>query len=109
MQSNYHPDQAGCSICKQLSDREFASQKFGWEENDTSLPAAAGQLVKILDLQPGSQREKQIWQCPECSTYYFYESNYEYLVNGSEDEQTLTRIPGEVAREILTSASDGQQ
>lgn len=98
-----------CQICGGLSDVEVASQKFGWEESDTNLPSAAGSLVMIRDLKPDSQREKQLWQCPECGTYYLYETNYEYLVNGSEDEQSLTRIPGEVAQEILNTTSDEQQ
>jgi hypothetical protein len=109
MELNDSPEQAGCSICKHLSDREYASQKFGWEENDTSLPAAAGNLVVILDVQPDSQRAKQLWQCPECSTYFLYETTYEFLVNGSEDEQSLTRIPGEVAQKILNTTSNEQQ
>lgn len=98
--SNNH-SQAGCSICIQLSDSEYASQKYGWEENDTSLPAATWDLVMVLDLQPGSQREKQLRQCPECGIYYLYQSDYEYLANGTEDQQTLTRISSEEAQKIL--------
>jgi len=80
---------------------EWASQKFGWGENDTSLPVASKDLVKIRDLKPNSSRALQLWQCPQCMTYYRFESDYEYLVNGSEDEQSLKRLNAEEAGKLL--------
>lgn len=90
-----------CSICSQLDDLEWASQKYGWEENDTSLPAASKDLVMIRDLKPGSSRALQLWQCPQCKTVYRFESDYEYLVNGSEDEQSLRRLNSVEAGKLL--------
>lgn len=88
-----------CEICSKLAERESAYQKFGWEEHDTRLPEAAGRLVVVKDFKPGSERMKQLWQCPLCGGFYLYETDYEYLVNGSEDEQTLTRLSvGEAAQ-----------
>lgn len=92
---------AACEICSQLADRESARQKFGWEEHDTRLPEAAGRLVMVKDFKPGSERLKQVWQCPLCGGYYLYETDYEYLVNGTEDEQTLTRLSAEQAAQVL--------
>jgi len=91
----------GCEICPKLADRESACQKFGWEEHDTRLPEVAGRLVMVKDFKPGSERMKQVWQCPLCGGYYLYETDYEYLVNGTEDEQTLTRLSVEVAAQVL--------
>jgi len=91
-----------CRICSQLGDVEWASQKFGWEENDTSLPVVSKDLVMIRDLKPGSSRALQLWQCPKCKTYYRFESDFEYLVNGSEDEQSLRRLNSEETDILLS-------
>lgn len=90
-----------CKICSFLSDREVASQKFGWEENNTHLPAAANYLIQVKDLQPYGTRKKLIKQCPECGAYYLYLLDYEYLVNGSEDEESLIRLTNDQAEELL--------
>jgi len=85
-----------CPVCRGLHDEEYACQKYGWEENDTHLPAAAGALLLVRDLAPYSSRKKQLLHCPECGTYYLYSTDYTYLVNGTEDEEWLTRLkPGE--------------
>lgn len=94
-------DPKPCTICSELADQEYAVQKWGWEEEDTHLPAAAGRLVLVHDIQPYGSRELQLQQCPECGCYYLYRSDYEYLVNGSEDEEFLTRLSAEQAAEHL--------
>ena len=40
-------------------------------------------------------------RCPVCGIYYQYRCTYEYLVNGSEDEETLTRLTPSQARAFL--------
>ena len=92
---------ARCSICSQLDDKEAAFQKYGWEEDNTYLPAAAGKLEVVKDFKPYSSRKLQLWQCPKCKTYYRYETDYEFLVNGSEDEEYLTRLSDAEAAEYL--------
>lgn len=100
--------QQACSICSQLADRETAFQKFGWEENNSYLPAAAEALTIVRDFKPYSSRKLQLRRCPECGTHYLYSSDYEYLVNGSEDEETLERLTAERAAEVLQApAPDG--
>lgn len=94
----------GCSICSKLDDKEYAMQKYGWDDN-TSLPEAANRLVVIFDFKPGSDRKKILEQCNECGTFYLYETDYEYLVNGSEDEESLTRLSGKEAEELLRGAN----
>ena len=90
-----------CSICSQLGEWEYATQKFGWEENDTHLPAACGQLETVKNLKVDSSRSMILKRCPECGRYYLYESDYEYLAGGSEDSQQLTRLSEDEARSYL--------
>lgn len=96
---------AKCSICAQLASTETAYQKFGWEESNTHLPAAAGKLKVVIDFKPHSSRQLQLQQCFECGTFYLYRTDYEYLVNGSEDEQELRRLSAEEAAEYLREGS----
>jgi uncharacterized C2H2 Zn-finger protein len=98
---NSASEHLSCVICLQLGDLVWASQKYGWEENDTTLPVATKELLVILDLKPNSSRALQLRQCPKCKTYYRYERDYEYLVNGSEDEQSLKRLNAEEAGKLL--------
>lgn len=88
---------AACAICSQIKDIEVAGQKYGWPENDTSLPAPAASLVQIRQLVPFDSRTLDLWRCPQCGTYYLYKTDYEYQVNGTEDEQSLTRLTPEQA------------
>ena len=48
---------ANCSICSNLAAQEAATQKYGWEENDTYLPAEAYKLTTVRDLKPNSNRQ----------------------------------------------------
>ena len=81
-----------CEICTLLSDKETAYQKYGSNYPDTFLPEASGRLTILKDFKPLSERKLQLRQCPICGTYYLYTTDYEYYMNGSEDEQTLTRL-----------------
>jgi hypothetical protein len=92
---------APCSICAQLAPLEHAAQKWGREEEDTSLPAASAALEPVRDFAPYSSRQRLLLRCPECRTHYLYCSDYEYLVNGSEDEQWLQRLTPEEAAALL--------
>lgn len=98
-----HPDapHERCSICSRLGDDEHAFQKYGWEEDNTYLPEASDSLVVVKDFRPYDSRKFQLQQCPECGTYYLYRTDYEYLVNGSEDEEFLTRLTPEQAAKYL--------
>lgn len=93
---------AACRICSQLNEKEYASQKYGWEENDTSLPEVFLELECVKDLKPNSDRLLKLFHCPLCNTYYLYATGYEYLVNGSEDFQSLTRLSPEKSINIIS-------
>lgn len=81
-----------CSVCSSLADKEYAYSKYGWPEHDISLPAAAGALIVVKDFKPLSDRKRQLRRCPECDAWFLYESDYEYLTNGTEEEEFLTRL-----------------
>lgn len=52
--------------------------------------------------EPRSSDEHHVRRCPLCGTYYQYDWSHEYLVNGSEDEEVLTRLTPAQARRFLT-------
>lgn len=90
-----------CSICSQLRDYERGLQVVGREEQDTFIPDAAGSLKLVKALKEKGCRCIRLEQCPECETYYLYQTDYEYLAFGSEDEQKLTRLTDEEAVKYL--------
>jgi hypothetical protein len=96
-----NPEAVLCSICSQLKDRETAFQKYGSSYPDTYLPAAAEQLEIVIDFRPLSERKIQLRRCPECGRYYLYQTDYEYLTNGTEDEQELIRLSDAEAEEYI--------
>ena len=99
----YNLSKRDCSICSNLSDKEYAMQKYGSEDN-TYLPEAATLLLVIHDYRPYGSRKKELKRCKECGTYYLYETDYEYLVNGTEDEEFLTRLTEKEVEELLREA-----
>ncbi len=94
-----------CSICSGLKDKEYAFQKYQSNYADSYLPESSHKLILVKDLKKNSGRLKQLKQCPECRTYYLYETDYEYFAFGSEDEEFLTRLTEEEALELLNSDS----
>ncbi|MBI4407534.1 MAG: hypothetical protein HY565_03480 [Candidatus Kerfeldbacteria bacterium] len=79
-----------CRICSQLADVETAFNKNGKPEYSSSLPLAFNELTRIEE--DYHSVDDYIAQCPLCKTKYHYRSTYEFLVGGSEDEITLTRL-----------------
>lgn len=103
------PDLSSCPICSELGAVETAFQKFGSDYPDTSLPEAARLLEPFFDFKPGSERARQLLRCPRCGTFYLYESDYEYLAFGSEDEQRLTRLDPLAAAVYCAEASERRE
>lgn len=96
------PPHHRCSICSQLAAYECGFQNAAAEEDDTFLPAAADNLELARDLRPGrGSRQQLLKRCPECGTWYLYETDYEFLMFGTEDEQRLTRLTRKQADEYL--------
>lgn len=90
-----------CTICPKLGDKEYATQKTGWEENDSHLPEAASALIAVKEISRGSSRSQEVKRCPICSTFYLYISDYEYLAGGTEDSQELRRLSADEAQTLL--------
>ena len=88
-----------CPTCGQL-DGASAASKDGWPELATSLPPGAGALVTIRTLLDTGSRKRLVQQCPACHAYFLYEVGYEFLANGSENEETLRRISAAEARDL---------
>jgi len=92
-----------CSICSQLADHERGFQKMGEKEEETHLPPAAYLLKSLRNVKSENGGPCEIWQCPECTTYYRYRYEHEFLYGygGSEDTQELTRLTASEAVEWL--------
>lgn len=82
---------ASCPLCSQLREVETSFYKYAAPEYDHPLPAAAAQLQIIKDLSCDEDRY-HVRRCPYCATLYTYHFTYEYHMNGSEDEEILTRL-----------------
>lgn len=65
------------------------------------MPAGSGQLKTVRVLKDSGSRKKEVRQCPRCGDYFVYELDYEFLANGSEDEESLVRLTKSEARELL--------
>ena len=98
---SHEAPRAQCGTCSGLKDEEYAFLKCGRPESSTTLPAAFKFLKVVRHFKPMSSRALQLRQCPECGAYYLYRSDYEYLTNGTEDEEFLTRLTEEQAAEWL--------
>lgn len=90
-----------CGVCSTLSESEYGYSKYGSPEHDIDLPNAAGSLVMVKDLKPLSDRQLQLWRCPGCGAWFLYRTDYEYLANGTEGEQFLTRLTEEEAAKYM--------
>jgi hypothetical protein len=87
-----------CPICSQLRDIETSFYKYAAPDYDRPLPAAAAHLQRVQFLDEEDAERRHVRRCPSCASLYTYLLSYEYLVNGSEDEETLTRLtPDEAA------------
>lgn len=91
---------ATCDICRALRPVERSLYKHGWEERDAPLPRAANRLVELAITGREDERRRPRL-CPLCGALYSCESRYEYLVNGSEDEEELRRLSEAEARAWL--------
>lgn len=95
---------ASCEICRELRPVQTSLYKFGRDDGDTPLPPTALRLVPAGPAG-SEERSRQLRRCPLCGTLYSYETRYEYLVNGSEDEEELRRLTEAEAREGFGDAA----
>jgi len=83
---------SGCLVCGSLKDVETSFSKYGAPEYDRPLPPAASRLVIVPSFGQEDEEKSHVRRCPSCATLYGYRLTYEYHVNGSEDEETLSRM-----------------
>lgn len=88
-----------CRTCGSLGEVEYGFYKYGFPDLDQPLPPAAGRLVEVVS-DISSDRGHALWRCPRCGRYFDYELDYEFLIPGTEDSQTLRRITDEEAEEL---------
>lgn len=83
-----------CSLCRDIPDRCRAFSKGGDKTEDTIPPAVEKMAVVGAPFynQETSHSNWCLLRCPECGTYYDWDFEYEYLVNGSEDDINVTRL-----------------
>ncbi len=92
-----------CEICRGLKPVQTSLYKHGRDEYDTPLPASARRLQEVV--VEGRENESRSPRfCRFCGTFYSYETRYEYLANGSEDEEELRRLTDAEARAWLGDA-----
>ncbi len=86
-----------CHICQDIPDT-CNCFVVGGEVKYDDMPRAISQLETVGapfyndDL---NSSKTLIKVCPNCSTYYEWDYEYEFLVGGSEDDVTLTRLRDE--------------
>lgn len=90
-----------CPTCGPIGDYAWAQQKGGHEKDDTYLPGAAYQLTTVREIDPNARPTPSLKQCPDCKTYFLYTTEYEFLISGSEDTETISRLSAEEARKYL--------
>ena len=81
-----------CEICSQLKETETSFDKYGAPDLSYSLPEAASRLEFFKAVEGQDVERHHIKRCPLCGSLYRYDLSYEYMMNGSEDEETLTRL-----------------
>jgi hypothetical protein len=71
---------------------ETSFYKYAAPEYDRPLPPAAARLAVLYNLDCTDPDNHHVRCCPQCGALYRYDFSYEYHVNGSEDEERLSRL-----------------
>ncbi len=83
-------DTARVSACSSCSKIEAQSTSFAGPHAVHPMPQAARAIIPEYPSTGGRLHER--FRCGSCKTLYAYDTNYEYLAGGSEDEEYLTRL-----------------
>lgn len=90
-----------CPICGELKEIETSFSKYLAPEQDRPLPPAASQLVAVATPRPEAANARQIRRCPSCGALFEYTQSHEYMINGTEDEEELRRMPADEAAAFI--------
>jgi hypothetical protein len=88
------PPHVGCPVCGDMPDHCRDYTKGGETLVDT-VPPSTTRLVTVGAPFYNQETSGSNWcllQCPACGTYYDWDFEYEYLVNGSEDDINIRRL-----------------
>lgn len=99
-----HVPLSACPVCSKLADVETSFVKVGHEDEARHLPPEAWKLV-AFDAVKHYSVSHTFKVCPHCGIYYQYDFTYEYLVYGSEDEETLARLTPAEARRFMDAGT----
>jgi hypothetical protein len=121
-------EQAACPTCGPIGDGAWRIWKDSdpeWVGTRSNVPDSASRLVVVSgDEEARGGRGRALKRCPDCGAWFEWVRSYEFLANGSEDEETLTRIDAaaaaawiardeatkeRIAREAEASADDGSR
>ncbi len=83
---------AECEICSKLAEVETTFYKYGSEDLTRSFPPEVARLEQFQKASTYDGERHHARRCPICGIFYQYDASYEYLVNGSEDEEELIRL-----------------
>lgn len=100
-QPNHELNLDQCEICSELSGVERSFEKYGWPGDTQRLPSPVSRLEPAESTEGYNNERHHVKRCPLCGTFYKYDLTYEYLVNGSEDEETLKRLTPTESRRFL--------
>ncbi|GEM_PF-448413 len=81
-----------CPVCGTLQGVETSFSKHGSSYPDRPLPEAAARLEIVPSLDGGDPEKRHVRRCPSCGALFSYLLAYDYYIDGSEDEETLTRL-----------------
>jgi hypothetical protein len=81
-----------CSICRKIPAYCSRLEKGGELVGD-DIPEDVNRLEGFLDSVKGWRGD--VMRCPECHRPYYYESEYEFLIGGSEDTWSYRRVDPE--------------
>jgi hypothetical protein len=94
------PPGPDCPVCGTLQDVETSYSKYGSDDGQP-LPEAANRLVPAGPLAGSEAERHHLRQCPACGCFYEYLASHEYMINGTEEEETLTRLDFAAALRFL--------
>ena len=80
---------------------ETSFSKYGAPAQDCPLPPAASQLVILRTPDATDVEKRHVRRCPVCGALYGYMASHEYMINGTEDEEVLTRLTPAESKDYL--------
>ncbi|MDD4735550.1 MAG: hypothetical protein PHP44_05535 [Kiritimatiellae bacterium] len=95
-----------CPLCGKLRKTETSFSKYESGYPDTPLPPEAGQLNILHTPTTTDINKHHVRRCPQCGAFFDYLASHEYFINGTEEEEELTRMnPEQITRWLQTEVA----